>query len=96
MEGIREYAAALCLAVFFCAILEHTFPQGNLKPVISAILTLYILLTAFRGINADISGLMAQLAQAQTNTVQANDYSDFADSLYRDALNRGKDVQDEP
>lgn len=90
LDGFRSYVATLCFAGFICAVLEHIFPQGNLKSVISAVLTLYILLTAVQGAKTDINSLMQQFAQAKSSTAFVNDYSGYAAELYREAEERGE------
>ena len=86
MKGVYDLAAVLCVSAVFCAAVEYAFPEGNLKPVISAVLSLYILLSAFRGAKAEAPEILAGLARAAESTAQTQDYSEYALSLYRESL----------
>lgn len=86
MASLRSLVGLICVTLLLSAIVEQAFPDGNFKPVISLVLSYYILLGVFQGIKMDTGNMLTAIAKASDTASLSYDYSEYALSLYQEAL----------
>lgn len=84
MEKIRYFAWSVCVCCILAGVVKAVWPESSLKPVINAILVLYIVAAALEGLPQLSAGeIRRTVEQLPLQGETPGDYSDYLEQSYR-------------